>query len=227
MNITVTLVNPGTSVGPFDIYSNVDSFVAPISTGVSRAALVAGYTISGVSNLTTTVKLVSTGSCNSVIFLPVIVKTPTTTTTTSTITSTSTSTSTTTTTTTIAPAVPTKISVTTTTVASAPQDCLGTSYPVSLTTATAKVYDQYDQLINTPTSIDVVIRCNYAPCTGPTVVITRTITIPAGASGANTNWDSSRTVDCGGFGCILETDQYSCALSNSASLAWRAGTTSC
>jgi hypothetical protein len=227
MNITVTLVNPGASVGPFDIYSNVDSFTTPISTGVSRSALVAGYNIAGVSDLTATVKLVSTGSCNSVIFLPVTVKTPTTTTSTSTNTSTSTSTSTTTTSTTLAPAVPTKISVTANTVAGTPQDCLGTSYPVSVTTATVNIYDQYDQLINAATSINVVIRCNYAPCTGPAITITRTITVPAGASGTNTSWDSSRTVDCGGFGCILETDQYSCALSNSASLAWKSGTTSC
>lgn len=226
MDVIITLVNSGTSVGPFDIYSNVDSFAAPVATGISRASLVAGYTLAGVSSLTTTVKLVSTGSCNSVIFLSVVGKTSTTTTTTSTSTSTSTS-STTTTSTTIAPAVRSKILVTASTISSTPQDCLGTSYPVSLTTATAKVYDQYDNLINTPTAIDVVIRCNYAPCTGPPVTITRTITIPAGTNGASVNWDSSRTVDCGGFGCILETDAYSCALSNSASLAWKSGTTSC
>lgn len=103
MDVIVTLVNPGASVGPFNIYSNVDSFATPIATSISRASLVAGYTLAGVSSSTTTVKLVSTGSCNSVIFLSVVSKTSTTTTTsTSTSTSTtSTSTSTTTSTTTI------------------------------------------------------------------------------------------------------------------------------
>lgn len=105
MDVIITLVNPGTSVGPFDVYSNVDSFTAPVATGISRAALVAGYTLSAASSLTTTIKLVSTGSCNSVIFLSVASKTSTTTTTTSTSTSTSTtstSTSSTTSTTTTA-----------------------------------------------------------------------------------------------------------------------------
>jgi hypothetical protein len=107
MDIIVTLVDPGISVGPFNIYSNADSFVAPVATGISRASLLAGYTLTGVSNLTTTVKLVSTGTCDSIIFLPVVGITSTTTstststsTTTSTTSSTSTSTSTTTSTTT-------------------------------------------------------------------------------------------------------------------------------
>jgi hypothetical protein len=108
-----------------------------------------------------------------------------------------------------------------------PLNCLGTPYPRSITTATVTLYDQYDQFINTPTAINVVIRCNYTPCTGTPTTITRTITIAPPAFESSIIWTSSSTVDCGGFGCLLETDQYSCALSNSASLAWRAGTTSC
>ena len=43
MTIFITLSLAGTETGPFDLYSNVDGFTTPFATGVSRAALLAGY----------------------------------------------------------------------------------------------------------------------------------------------------------------------------------------
>ena len=43
MTIFITLSLAGTETGPFDLYSNVDGFTTPFDTGVSRAALLAGY----------------------------------------------------------------------------------------------------------------------------------------------------------------------------------------
>jgi hypothetical protein len=125
MNITITLTNPGTDTGPFNIYTNIDNYTLPIATSVSRATLVgAGYAAT-VDGNTTTIKVQSTGTCTSSIFLPITQ--PTTTTTTSTAAPTTTSTTTvgpttttsttatpTTTTTTTSPPGPTTTTTTTT-----------------------------------------------------------------------------------------------------------------
>jgi hypothetical protein len=136
----------------------------------------------------------------------------------------------TTTTTTQAPPVGTNILVVAETVAGSDLDCLGTPYPRSITTVTATVYDQYGNITNVVGSaITVTVNTTYNPCYGGSIPGTYNIIIPGGntASGASVNWDSSRTVDCGGFGCLLETDTYDCAASNTASLPFRAGTITC
>jgi len=43
MTILITLSLAGTETGPFDLYSNVNGFTTPFDSGVSRAALLAGY----------------------------------------------------------------------------------------------------------------------------------------------------------------------------------------
>lgn len=138
----------------------------------------------------------------------------------------STTTTTTSTTTTAAP-VPAQILVSVSTVPGVDQDCLGTPYPVSVTTATATVYDQYGAEINAASSITVTINTTYNPCYGGSSTSPLTIVIAGGTSGNSTSWDSSRTVDCGGFGCLLETQSYDCAFSNTAGLAWMAPTITC
>jgi hypothetical protein len=89
MTILITLTLAGSSVGPFDIYTQLDGFTTPVITGVSRAALVAGYS-ANMPNGTTTVLVQSTGECSTQLYLAVDGNTTTTTTSSSSTTSTTT-----------------------------------------------------------------------------------------------------------------------------------------
>jgi hypothetical protein len=82
MNILLTLTTAGTDTGPFSLYSNVDGYVTAFETGVSKAALLAGYLTTVAPVGTTTVRIKSTGLCTN--YIDVVLTTPTTTTTTST-----------------------------------------------------------------------------------------------------------------------------------------------
>lgn len=95
MTVLITLTTAGTDTGPFNLYSNVDGYVSAFETGVSKAALQAGYSSALVPNGTATIRIKSTGTCVNYIDVTVV----TTTTTTSSTSSTTTSTSSTTTTT--------------------------------------------------------------------------------------------------------------------------------
>jgi len=111
MNVTITLINPGVDTGPFNIYTNADNYVTAVATNVAKSALVAGYNAT-VPSLASTVKVESTGTCTSSIYIPIIQ--PTTTTTTSTSTTSTTTTATPTTTTSTTTAAPTTTTTTTT-----------------------------------------------------------------------------------------------------------------
>jgi hypothetical protein len=91
MTVLITLTTAGTDTGPFNLYSNVDGYVSAFETGVSKAALVAGYSSALVPNGTTIIRIKSTGTC--VNYIDVNVVTTTTTTTTGTPTTTTTTTS--------------------------------------------------------------------------------------------------------------------------------------
>lgn len=121
MIVTITLTNPGADTGPFNIYTNVDNYVLAVATNVAKSALVAGYNVD-IPSTTSTVKVESTGTCTSSIFLSVVQPTTTTTTTVA---------PTTTTTTTAVPA-PT----TTTTTTAAPTTTTTTTSPPGPTTTT-------------------------------------------------------------------------------------------
>jgi hypothetical protein len=107
MTVLIQLTTAGTDTGPFNLYSNLDSFGVPFEVGVTKVDLLAGYLSTLVPNGTTTIKVCSTSlycaNCIDITIEPL----PTTTTTSSsstsstTTSSTSTSTSTTTSTTTI------------------------------------------------------------------------------------------------------------------------------
>jgi len=104
MYVFITLTSAGADAGPFNLYSNVDGFTSAFAIGVSKATLLAGYSVIAPAG-TTTVRIMSSGVCTN--FIDVIIG-ATTTTSTSTTSTTSTSTTsttstTTTTTTTIAP----------------------------------------------------------------------------------------------------------------------------
>ena len=106
------------------------------------------------------------------------------------------------------------------------QDCLGTSYPVSQETVTATLYDQFGNVINAPGTITVVVNTTYVDCLNQTSTEPVNVTILSGNSSGFATFDSQRIVDCGGS-CAAETKNYNCALSNSASLPWKSGTTQC
>lgn len=94
--IEITLTIDG-QAGPFDLFSNVDSFASPFDTQVPAASLTSGYVVVAPAG-TSTVKVCSTGVCTNCV--DILTNCPTTTTTTSSSTSTTTSTSTSTSTTT-------------------------------------------------------------------------------------------------------------------------------
>ena len=91
MTVLVTLTLAGTDVGPFNLFSNVDGYTNPIATGVSRAALVAGYNLLNVPDNASVIRVQSTGTCTN--YLDILLSGVTTTTTSSTSTTTSTTTS--------------------------------------------------------------------------------------------------------------------------------------
>jgi hypothetical protein len=62
MNVLLT-ITAGLDTGPFDIYTNVDNFTAPIEIGISKAQLVAGYLCTVVPNGATIIRVKSTGDC--------------------------------------------------------------------------------------------------------------------------------------------------------------------
>ena len=60
---TIKLTTIGTSAGPFNLYSNVDSYAVAFETGLTRAQLLAGYISNGLPNLATVVRVKSTIYC--------------------------------------------------------------------------------------------------------------------------------------------------------------------
>lgn len=95
MNVLITLTTAGVDTGPFNLYSNTDSYTTAFQTGVAKSALIAGYTSTVVPAGTTTVRVKSTGTCTNYVDL-VISGAPVTTTTTTTPSPTPTTTTTTT-----------------------------------------------------------------------------------------------------------------------------------
>jgi hypothetical protein len=90
MTVLITLTTAGTSTGPFNLYSDVDGYATPFETGVAKSALVAGYNSTVVPTGSTVVYVLSTGTCNTGVYLNISGVTTTTTTSTSSTTSTTT-----------------------------------------------------------------------------------------------------------------------------------------
>lgn len=82
MTVLVTLTLAGTDVGPFNLYSNVDGYTTALATGISRAALLAGYSLTGVPDEAAVIRAQSTGTCTN--YLDMLLSGGTTTTTSST-----------------------------------------------------------------------------------------------------------------------------------------------
>ena len=92
MTVLITLTLAGSDTGPFNLYSNADGYITAFETGISRAALVAGYTSNLAPIGTTEVLVRSTGVCQRDLYLVVSGAPTTTTTSTSSTSTTSTST---------------------------------------------------------------------------------------------------------------------------------------
>lgn len=88
MKVLITLTMAGTNTGNFSIYSDADGYTTPIVTGVSKSALESGYEVEIPAD-SGTVRVKSTGDCQTFIDFP-IQDLPITTTTTSSTTSTTT-----------------------------------------------------------------------------------------------------------------------------------------
>ena len=90
MTVLVTLTLAGIDTGPFDLYSDADGFLVPLAIGISKVALQAGYSLTGVPDGATIIRAQSQGAC--VNFIDMFISGTITTTTTSTSSTTSTST---------------------------------------------------------------------------------------------------------------------------------------
>jgi hypothetical protein len=83
MTIIITLTTAGADTGPFNLFSDVDGYTTAFVTGVSKSALLAGYSTSLAPLGTTTVRVRSTGSCTNYIDIVLVEPTTSTTSTTS------------------------------------------------------------------------------------------------------------------------------------------------
>jgi hypothetical protein len=142
MNVLITLTSAGVDTGPFNLYSNVDSYTTAFETDISRGILVAGYTSTIVPPGTSAIRVKSMGVCTN--YVDITIGSPSTTTTTTTAssgTTTTTSTTTaapgTTTTTTTAEPVPTTTTTTTYIGPATTTTTSTTATPTTTTTTTA------------------------------------------------------------------------------------------
>lgn len=81
MTVTITLTTAGRDVNNCSLYSNVDGYVTPFATGVTRAQLLGGYTSTVVPNGTSTIRVKPIGTtCTNSLDVTVVTTTTTTTT---------------------------------------------------------------------------------------------------------------------------------------------------
>lgn len=88
MTALITLTTAGADSGPFNLFTNVDSYVTAFAIGVTKASLVAGYSSAVVPDGATIIRVKSTGACTN--FIDITLSNVTTTTTSSSTTTTST-----------------------------------------------------------------------------------------------------------------------------------------
>lgn len=79
MTVVITLITAGSETGPFNLYSDLDGYIAPFETGIVKADLLAGYSSALVPDYTNYIRIQSTGDCPN--YVDVQVESTTTTTT--------------------------------------------------------------------------------------------------------------------------------------------------
>ena len=80
MTAIITLTTAGADSGPFNLFTNVDNYVTAFAIGVTKAALIAGYSSAVVPDGATIIRVKSTGVCTN--FIDITLSNVTTTTTT-------------------------------------------------------------------------------------------------------------------------------------------------
>jgi hypothetical protein len=60
---TIKLTTIGAAAGPFNLYTNVDSYTTPFETGITRAQLLAGFLSNNLPGIATTVRVKSSLYC--------------------------------------------------------------------------------------------------------------------------------------------------------------------
>jgi hypothetical protein len=60
---TITLTTIGLAAGPFELYSDSDSYTVPFETGLTRAQLLAGFLSNNLPTSATIVRVKSTTYC--------------------------------------------------------------------------------------------------------------------------------------------------------------------
>jgi hypothetical protein len=68
---TISLSSAGADTGPFDLFSNADSYATAFALAVPKASLLAGYLSSAVPNTTTICRVKSTGACSNFVDMPI------------------------------------------------------------------------------------------------------------------------------------------------------------
>lgn len=68
---TISLSSAGADTGPFNLFSNADSYATAFASAVSKAALLAGYLSTNVPDLTTICRVKSTGTCTNYVDMPI------------------------------------------------------------------------------------------------------------------------------------------------------------
>jgi hypothetical protein len=168
MDVLITLTTAGADTGPFNLYSNVDSYTTAFETGVAKSALVAGYLSTLVPASTNYIRVKSTGRCTNYIDIFVTGSATTTTTTTSgggpTTTTTTTAGGGPTTTTTTTAGGPT---TTTTTTTGSPTTTTTTTASPTTTTTTTNVFVSCEEWRNDTLEEATV---TYTPCNTVTPV---------------------------------------------------------
>ena len=71
MTVLITLTTAGADTGNFSLYSDVGGYVSAFETGVSKAALEAGYVSSLVPAGTTIIRVMSNATCKNYVDIPV------------------------------------------------------------------------------------------------------------------------------------------------------------
>lgn len=70
--LVVKLTTVGADAGPFDIYTNADSFGTPIAQNISKSQLLSGYLCAIDETKTTIIRVVSTGICENHFDIPYV-----------------------------------------------------------------------------------------------------------------------------------------------------------
>lgn len=78
MTVLITLTTAGADTNLFSLYSDVDGFVAPFESGISKASLLSGYTSYLVPDFTNIIRIKSNSTCEN--YIDVVLTTTTTTT---------------------------------------------------------------------------------------------------------------------------------------------------